>query len=107
MAEPARRWRCFACGRFTDEVGPDEGPTAEEAGQAVRWTAGVLDVRGPDGGCRAAVACWACFWRADPDLWISSSSWDALSPLVPFAAPPGLDHDAAAPWDPSSYPWPP
>lgn len=106
MAET--RIRCFACGRYVDEVGPGEGPTADEAGQTHRWAAGVLDVRRHSAGhCFAAVACWPCFWKARPDLFVSAATWEALEPSVPFARLPKLEHDAPAPWDPASYPWPP
>ena len=99
------RFRCFACGRFTDEVAGDEGPTADEAGQTHRWTAGVLDVH-DDRGCRAAVVCWPCFWKTDPDQWITPAHWEALRPMVAYARLPALDHDAPNAWDPATHPWP-
>jgi len=97
--------RCFACGRFTDEVSVD-GPTAQEVGQVRRWTAGVLDVNGNDGPCRAAVVCWRCFWKTEPDTWILPEHWAALTPLVPFEKLPALDHGAPNAWDPATYAWP-
>lgn len=100
-------YRCFACGRRTDEV--EGGPTPEEVGQAHRWAEGVLDVHAEDGGCRAAVACWPCFWAIDPDLWIDAASWDAHGPLVPATRlPPMLEPDVVdfRHEDPASYPWP-
>lgn len=97
--------RCFACGRRPGDV--TDGPTADEAGQCRRWEAGVLDVHETDDrGCRAAVACWACFWRTDPDMWISSECWAALDPVVPYEKLPVFDHDAPNSWDPAAYPWP-
>jgi hypothetical protein len=99
------RFRCFACGRFTDEV-TEEGPTADEVGQTYRWTTGVLDVH-EDGPCRAAVACWPCFWKTDPDQWILPARWNALHPVVPFERLPMLDHAHPGAWDAARYPWPP
>lgn len=96
--------RCFACGRRSDEV--PGGPTASEAHQAWRWSAGVLEVEGNEGGWRAAVACWVCFWKTDPDLWISQTCWEALSPVVPFEKLPPLRDDGADREDPSKYEWP-
>jgi hypothetical protein len=77
------------------------GPTEDEAGQVERWKTGVLDVDG-----KAGVVCWSCFWKTDPDLWISNECWDALSPLVPSSSLPSLfvSHDMM--WDPTNYPWP-
>ena len=99
-----RRFRCFACGRLTDEV-TDEGPTADDAGQTHRWTTGVLDVH-ENGPCRAAVACWPCFWKTDPDQWILPAHWDALNPLVSYERLPLLDHNDPNAEDPATYPWP-
>src|SRR5689334_1616791 len=101
----ARRHRCFACGRFTDEVGLDEGPTADEAGQTSRWSTGVLDVHDTE-RCRAAVVCWPCCWRAEPDQWIRPSDWAALMPVIPYEQLPLLDHDLPEAWDPATYSWP-
>lgn len=101
-------YRCFACGRFADEISTFEGPTAEEAGQCERWLIGVLDVH-EGGPCRAAVACWPCFWKTDPDLWIRPATWDALKPVVPFERLPLFDHDRSDgkdPEDPATYAWP-
>jgi hypothetical protein len=98
------RFRCFACGRFTDEV-TEEGPTADEAGQVQRVSTGVLDVH-ENGPCRAAVACWPCFWKTDPDQWITPADWQALSPIIPFDRLPLLDHNHPRAWDPATYPWP-
>jgi hypothetical protein len=103
----AERFRCFACGRFTDEL-TDEGPTAEEAGQSHRWTTGVLDVHEQGGPCRAAVVCWPCFWKTDPDMWIHPSGWQALQPILPLERLLLIpdDHSAPGVWNPASYPWP-
>lgn len=100
-----RRFRCFACGRFTDDVGADEGPTADTAGQVHRWTTGVLDVH-EHGPCRAAVVCWPCCWKTDPDQWILPAHWAALHPVVPYERLPLLDHDNPKAWDPAIYSWP-
>lgn len=101
----SQRFRCFSRGRWTDEVS-EGGPSAEDAGQERRWTTGVLDVHGEGGPCRAAVACWPCFWATDPDLWILPTHWDALNPLIPSEKLPLLDHDSVLGSDPASYPWP-
>jgi hypothetical protein len=99
----AARFRCFACGRFTDEA-VDEGPTPGEAGQACRWTTGVLEVEGTgEDKWRAAVACWPCFWKTDPDMWIGAGTWDSLDPKVPFARLPSLQRGRGGP---EAYPWP-
>ncbi len=100
------RFRCFACGRFTDEV--KDGPTPDEVAQAERWETGILDVHSgrKDEPCRAGIACWVCFWKTDPDMWISPEHWIALNPLVPYEKLPVLDHELAYPWEPSLYPWP-
>ena len=104
MDNATARHRCFACGRFTDEV-TEGGPTPEEAGQWERWVTGVLDI--VDGKkCRAAVVCWPCFWKTDPDMWISPAQWDALQPRVPYAQLPLFDHTAPDGEDPNHYPWP-
>jgi len=103
----ATRHRCFACGRLTDEV-TEGGPSAEDAGQCERWTTGVLDVVGGDEACRAAVVCWPCFWKTDPDMWISPAQWDALQPQIPYAQLPLFQHELepSVGEDPSLYPWP-
>lgn len=107
MDQPKPRYRCFACGRFTDEV-TSGGPTADEAGQCERWTTGVLDIHSMgENKCRAAVACWPCFWRTDPDMWISPEQWTALDPRVPYPRLPRLNHDFLPDaYDPNLYPWP-
>jgi hypothetical protein len=61
-------------------------------------------------GYRAAVACWPCFWKTDPDQWILPAHWNALHPVVPFERLPLLDPYSiiATPgaWDAARYPWP-
>lgn len=101
----ARRHRCFACGRFTDDVGTVEGPTADEVAQTHRWVTGVLDVH-DKGPCRAAVVCWPCFWKTDPDQWILPAHWAALDPVIPYERLPLLDHRLPGAWDPATYAWP-
>lgn len=91
--------RCFACGRSTRECAG--GPSADDVDQIFRWDAGVLDVDG-----RAGVACWPCFWKTDPDMWISAEMWDALSPVVLSTTLPELVEGVDARWDPASYAMP-
>lgn len=96
------RFRCFSCGRFTDEV-VDGGPTANEAEQSHRWVTCVLSV-----GDRAAVCCWVCFWATEPDMWINEKIWSKLKPQVPFDLLPKMldfENDFRHE-DPASYPWP-
>jgi hypothetical protein len=102
----ARRHRCFACGRFTDEVGAEEGPRAEDVGQIERWVTGVIDVH-DEPRCRAAIVCWPCHWKPDPDQWIRPAQWAALGPVVPYERLPLLDHNLPEAWDPATYVWPP
>jgi hypothetical protein len=102
----ARRFRCFGCGRFTDEV-TEDGPTAESAGQTHRWTTGVRLVRDHD-EWRAAVACWWCYWQGGAGRTITAAQWDAFYPVVysdqlPFAVPELLSAQAR---DPATYRWP-
>ena len=101
------RFRCFSCARWTDEVKDGPSPEAEAVAQAFRWDTGVLDIHGSELGCRAAVACWVCFWRTEPDLWISPGDWAALNPRVPYEKLPAFDHsDPEHGSDPANYPWP-
>lgn len=108
MSESTGDFRCFSCGRWCKEV-VYGGPTADEAGQCRRWASGVLRVAMDEGPYRATVACWVCFWKTDPDMWIHAEHWDALKPIIPASKLPLLlefnlvtfAHD-----DPASYPWP-
>ena len=92
-------FRCFACGRWTNEV--KGGPSSDEVSQVCRWTTGVLDVDG-----RAGVTCWECFWKTDLDLWISESCWNRLNPIISFENLPQLIDDVNKCWDPIMYPYP-
>ena len=108
---PDFRVRCFACGRFCDEV-PEEGPTPDEAGVTGRFAAGVLEVYSgagparPSDPPRAAVACWPCFWKTNPDYSISPRCWDSLQPKIPSARLPLLLERGFGVWNPTCYPWP-
>lgn len=104
------KFRCFACGWFTDEI-IDEGPTPEEVGQAYKWKTGILQVKGVKGdiGTHVAVTCWSCFWILDPDMWTSSKYWDDIGPIVSSSnLPRMLDTDIVnfTHENPLNYPWP-
>ncbi len=99
------RFRCFACGQFTDEV--KDGPTPEEVDQAFRWQTGVLEVWQDGFYPKAAVVCWKCFWKTEPDMWISERQWRALNPIVSWLYLPLIKDNIQNIWEPQLYPWPP
>ena len=39
---------------------------------------------------RRVTVCHACFHKLSPDMWISQSCWESLSPVVPFKDLPEL-----------------
>lgn len=106
----ARRLRCFCCGERVDPA-DTSGPSPDDdgVGQIGRWLAMVLDVHEPVDQslpCRAAVCCWPCFWRFDPDMWIHPSDWVSADPVVPYLALPILEHDHPDHENPFRYPYP-
>ena len=109
MGSSTEKFRCFSCGRWTKDVLDGPSPDDENVNQVHRWTTGVLRVEMVEGPYRAAVACWACFWKTEPDMWIRAEHWDALKPLVPAAELPLLldsDLETMIHDDPASYQWP-
>jgi len=81
------------------------GPSHEEMGQVCRWSAMVIDVHDSDSDlpCKAAIACWECFWKIDPDYWISVRTWDAQEPSVSSGELPLFDHESSDGYDVSLY----
>ena len=85
----------------TDGPSPDD----DNVGQIRRWSAGVLEVAGPN-GYRATVLCWPCFWALEPDMWTSKTFYEKLNPAVPYDKLPKLDDNLDTCWDPTNYKWP-
>jgi len=104
MSDGMENVRCFCCGQMSHDRTDGPDPDEEEVGQAYRWSNGVLDVAG--GGCRAAVLCWPCFWKYDPDMWVTKHIYELEKPMVPFDKLPYLDHDNDDCWDGTKYKWP-
>lgn len=44
-------------------------------------------------GWRRVSICHECFYKLDPDMWISSDGWESLKPVVSFDDLPLLDNE--------------
>jgi hypothetical protein len=86
--------RCFGCGVEKDTEKLERysgslGITKEEDIEPLF----VLDVEpweSSPGPWRAAVVCHACFDKLEPDMWISSSCWRSIDPVLRFEQLPPL-----------------
>lgn len=104
-----RQMKCFCCGNEIVELPEGDPRRRDEDDEAVCHYAPafVLEVLagGPGGlsGCRAAVICWECLNKINPDMWDCDEYWNARNPVVRFDKLPHFDHDNPKREDPLFY----
>ena len=85
---------CFGCNLEKDSEILEVSPFADEDGLTNEPIEPllILDCQGPQipndpnhySEFRQVVVCHSCFHKLSPDMWISKSCWESISPYIPY-----------------------
>lgn len=101
---------CFGCGVSKDTAVLESYPYDDDNLNTEKPGVPMLTL---DCDEKAAVVCYDCFHRIQPDMWIDEACWQAHEPEIPYERLPPLIYDKKAPgkpiyyadWNPERY-WP-